>query len=114
VPQAPLGVHRSVDRIDDDTRLGLAECPHPQLLRDEQEVVSLGVELLQQRDDRALGGIVDRGRLISADAGGQHRLALLPRRQVLQHPADVPRRRAADLEPGRHSEWKSKPERSLG
>jgi hypothetical protein len=72
------------------------------------------VEVLEPRDHRALGGIVDRGRVVAALAGGEHGLALAARRQLVEDAADVRSSRPAELEPGLHSVWKSSPERSFG
>src|ERR671915_2247869 len=72
------------------------------------------MELLEPRDDRPLRGGVDRGRVVAADAGSEDRLALDPRRQLVEHGADVLRGGPAELEPGRHAGWKSRPESSLG
>jgi len=115
VSQPSLRVDRTVDRIDDDACLGLAEGALAELLGDEQELVALRVQLLEPRDDRPLGRIVDRGCVVSADARCEHRLALDARRQLVEDAPDVSRRRAAGLEPRPHSSgWNSRPERSFG
>ena len=60
------------------------------------------MELLEPRDDGPLGGIVDRGRVVAALPGGDHRLALDAGRQVVQHARDVLRCGAKGVEPGLH------------
>jgi hypothetical protein len=49
------------------------------------------------REDRALGGGVDRRRVVAALARADDRLALGTRRQLAQHPRDVVARCAAPL-----------------
>ena len=110
-----LRVHRAVDRVDDDPgRAAGAECALAELLRDEEEV---GLERLEPRHDRVLGGSVDRGRVVAALACPQHRLTLGPGRQRLQDAVDVRDAAAAESQPvdrGGHTGWKSRPLVSLG
>jgi hypothetical protein len=109
-----LRVHRAVDRVDHDPRRGVAERPLAELLGDEQELLSLPVQFLESGDHSTLGRLVDRGRVVAADAAGEHRLSLDARRQLVEDTANVRGRGPAELEPGRHSVMKSSPERSLG
>ena len=100
--------------IGSQTTMGRAaavERPLAELLRDEREAL---VQRLEASHHGGLGGRVDRRRVVAAEAGGEHGLALESRRQVREHDADVHDRGAADVEPGAHSGWKSKPESSLG
>ena len=108
-----FGVDRAVDRVDDDARRAArAEDALAELLRDEHEV---GAGRFEPRDDRVLGGRVDRGRVVAAFASAQHRLTLGPRRQADERLLDVGDRRAAESEPVGHgsSGWKSRPESEL-
>ena len=69
-----LRVHRSVDRIDDhDSRPPASELARPELLGDEHEALP---GRLEARDDRVLGRLVDRGRVVAALATTKDRLAL--------------------------------------
>jgi hypothetical protein len=72
------------------------------------------VELLESGNDRTLCRLVDRRRVVAADAACENRLTLGARRQLVEHAADVGGRRPAELEPGLHSVRKSSPERSFG
>ena len=85
----------------------------PELLRDEHEVL---VERGEPLDDRVLGRLVDRSRVVSALAPPQHGLALGARRQLLEHGADVGDAEPAGLEPRGHrsSGWKTIPESGFG
>ena len=71
---------------------------------------------VETRDDRVLGGLVDRGRVVAALTASQDRLSLDSRRQPLEHVADVRHAEPADGEPVGHgsSSWKSKPDSGLG
>ena len=102
VPQPPLGVHGSVDRVDHDVQLGGAEHALAELLRHERELQPVPVEVLEPGDNRALGGVVDRRRVVAALAGGDHRLALDAGRQLVQRARDVLRGSAKGVEPGLH------------
>ena len=57
-----------------------------QLLGNQVELVAVGVQALEQHDDGALGGGVDRGRLVAALTVSGDRLALDPAGQLDQHP----------------------------
>ncbi len=98
---------RAVDRVDDDDRRAAAE--PADLLRDDRHV-----EVAEAGDDRVLGRLVDRGRLVAAEAGADDRLALDAGRQLLEHALHVRDRGATDGEPVGHSGRKSRPEVSFG
>ena len=70
----------------------------------------------QAGQDRFLRRLVDGGRLVTAAARPDHRLALGARRQPLERRVDVLDRRAAQLEPVGHSASGSisRPDVSLG
>src|SRR5207248_4283313 len=89
---AALRVHRTVDRIDDDDRLPVADATD--LFGDDGDV-----EIAEARDDRVLRRLVDRGRVVAAEALPEHRLAAGPRRQRRENAAHVLRRGTADGEP---------------
>ena len=74
----------------------LAERPLAELLGDEHEVLA---ERGETRDDRVLRCLVDRRRVVAADAELEDGLALDPRRQPLEDVADVLDAEAAGLEP---------------
>ena len=57
---------------------------NPDLLGDDRDA-----ERPEAREDDALGGLVDRGRLVAAAAAADHRLPLDARRQVGEHAAHV-------------------------
>ena len=67
-----------------------------------------------RRTTASLRGLVDRGRVVAADARAQDRLALEARRQVLEDDADVGDSVPAQLSHVAHSGWKSRPEMSFG
>ena len=108
-----LRVHRAVDRVDDDPqRAAGAERALAELLRDEHEVRA---ERLEPRDDGVLRRSVDRGRVVAALAGPEHRLALVPRRQPLEDRLDVRDAVATEPEPvDGHTGWKRRPLVSFG
>src|SRR5262249_59626256 len=87
------------------------------LLGDEMEVDALvRVQPLEPRNDRRLGRSVDRGRVVSALAGADDGLALVPCRHAVQHLLQVADSGATELEPGFHVSrgWKRSPETSFG
>ena len=89
---AALRVERAVDRVDHENGVGAFE--DPDLLRDDRSAGRA-----EALDDRVLGRLVDRGRLVAALARAEHRLALGAGRHPLEHRLDVGDRRAAELEP---------------
>ena len=104
---AALRVQRAVDRVDHDD--GVAGAEPADLLRDDRDV-----ELAEARDDRILGRLVDRGRLVAAEALPDDGLALGARRQLDEHAPHVVDRRAAQREPVGHSGKRSRPLVSFG
>src|SRR5262249_27991873 len=96
-----LGVLRAVDRVDEHRVAALAAVAD--LLRDDADVVA--VEVAQRR---RLGGLVERGGQIAALALADDALALLAAGHGREHALDVRDGRAAELEPGAHSGWKSR------
>jgi hypothetical protein len=116
---AALRVHRAVDRIDEHANAVGAERALAELLGHEVELVARLVKPLQSLHDRRLGGFVDRGRLVAADALSDDRLAVVPRRELAEDAPHVLDRLAAEGEPGLDrghgsSGWKSRPDSSLG
>ena len=83
---AALRVQRAVDRVDhDDGRRPLPSRPTS------SETIVTSSMLAQARDDRVLGRLVDRRRLVAAEPLTDDRLALGARRQLLEHAAHVAR-----------------------
>jgi hypothetical protein len=103
----PLCVERAVDRVDDEE--GQAGSEAADLLREDRDV-----EMREPAQDRVFRRLVDRGRVVAAEAGAGHRLALDPRRKVGEHAAHVVDRLAAEREPVGHSGISSRPEVSFG
>jgi hypothetical protein len=98
--QAPLGVQRAVDRVDDDHPGALAaEAALAQLLGDEPEVDAARMQLLQPRDDDGLGVAVDHCRVVAALALAHDRLAHVARRERGEGRADVGGHLPAEAEP---------------
>src|SRR5439155_6408861 len=96
-PDPALRVQRPVDRVDDDARLTAgAELHLADLLADE-DGVDAGV--LEAAQDRALGGGVDRRRLVTALAGADDRFAVGPGWMLREREPNVVHRGAAELEP---------------
>ena len=104
---AALRVQRAVDRVDDDGPPPVAL--DTDLLADDAHV--LAAEALE---DHALGGRVDRRRLVAALARADDRLALGAQRQLVEHARDVVPRVAAERVPVGHTGWKSRPDVSFG
>ena len=100
---AALRVERAVDRVDDDVRAAVAELPG--LLRHECHVADAG----EAGEHHALGGGVDRGRVITALPCADDRFAVRPRRQVRQHVAHVAHRLAAEREPVSQADGRAGP-----
>ena len=76
-------------------------------------------QLLEPRHRQALGAVVDRRRVVAALALADHRLAVIPGRQLQQQPAHVGGDGLAELEPAAvgHSAasgFSRKPVASLG
>ena len=69
---------------------------------------------LEPLDHHALGRVVDRGRVVAADAGAQDRLSVGAGGQPLEDHAQVANRAAALLQPIRQTGWNSSPLKSLG
>ena len=90
---APLGVERAVDRIDDDERPHLAAEP-PDLLGDHG-----ARDLAHAGENHVLGRLVDRRRLVAAEPRPDDRFALGSRRQPDEHVVDVRDRCPAELQP---------------
>ena len=89
---AALRVQRAVDRVDDDR---VAARPFDaDLFADDGHVFAA-----EALEDHALGGRVDRGRLVAALARADDRLALSPTGQLGEHRLHVGARRAAEREP---------------
>ena len=87
----------------------LAVAEPADLLGDDRDV-----ELAEARDDHVLRCLVDRRRVVAAEALADDRLALGARRQLVEHAAHVLDRRAAQCEPVGHSGSKSRPLVSFG
>src|SRR6185312_12003768 len=111
-----LRVHAPVDGIENEARSRGTEGALPQLLRDERELDASRRELLQPGDNGALGGRVDRGRVVPALAGADHRLPFQPGRVLGQDGVEIPGDLPAEGEPVGHSSngAKTSPLVSLG
>ena len=99
-----LRVHASVDRVDDDHE-PLAASPNRRSPSSSDTSVksAVGMKRFEARDNRALRGLVDRSRLVSAlarlEGSARARRGSAARRAA----PDGVRRLAADLEPVGHS-----------
>ena len=79
---AALRVQRAVDRVDDDREAPVAQ--HADLFADELHVLAA-----EAVEDHTLRSLVDRRRVVTALAVPDHRLALGPAGQLLEHARDV-------------------------
>ena len=102
VGQAALGVHRAVDRVDDDQHVLRAEVDQPALLAQRAEPRAAVVELLELGEDRVLGALVDDQRLVAALAAVAGLLhALLRGGRLVEDAAQLRRRATRGAEPVR-------------
>ena len=89
---AALRVQRAVDRVDDDREAPVAE--HADLLADEPHVLAA-----KPRENHLLRGRVERRGVVAALAVPDHRLALGPAGQLLEHARDVVPRARQSCQP---------------
>ena len=75
------------------------------LFRHERDVL----DTVEARQDCALGGLVDRGRLVAAFTRADHGLAVRTRRQLRQDVAHVDDRLTAEREPVSQVDGKAGP-----